>query len=793
MSANAALPRSEQASVVSHPQPGIEFFERVLSCAWTPDNQMVACAAYEKGETGGVAVFWADARTGQTERVNIPAAWSAVGQPAIASSKEGIALVWIEEDPDQGWRLMHTILANRRPGSCRCLLTSPSLLMAPAICWYLGQWMVAFTAMSEQESRLSVCYGAIPSGGGPIEPVWLASSGEDANRAAIASNGNCLMLAWDTMTGDHSSIDCLVIHADGQPGERRTIGRDHERFLSPFLAADRDGFVLTWVISSDIVEPERGIVDHRTMAGCACVTENSLTLLPANAQKDPFAAADLRPGLLGYRRYSGYYGLRRRPRPVVCANGIWLAWEAMLEPAVLQEPGSVAYSASSGQLIAQKWAGDGWSNPRVIHQGGSHYALPGSSPTDEIPAIYLDLLSEATGPVCRLAQVNPNAGTELSLVPEPWAAWQPYEPAAGAQSRYTTTVDGKPYQLFWADTHTHSVFSPDAEGEPEELIRFGRDVAHLDAMAIVDNDFYPYFGLTRLKWRIHLALAERFTKTGEFAFFPGYEYTYHDANLKPDFNHRYVIYPRGHGGLFRRTDPASSTLDGLMQSLAGTEALPVTHHTTWKLSTSEKDRQVEVCSSWRVCKEESDFIDNRLAEGDRFSFIGSSDTHRNVPGLGGALTGIYAAELTPEAIFEAYRSHRVIATQGNRTAIDLSVAGCFIGQSGCASGDVPVRLKVVAERRIESVALLRDGKAVRTFAPGGNQLDARFVDPQPESGEHVYYVRVKLAGDPSFNAPDGVTDPERVFFSDDRSRYPHNFARAEGPFAWSTPIWLKTD
>ena len=41
------------------------------------------------------------------------------------------------------------------------------------------------------------------------------------------------------MTGDHSSIDCLVIHADGQPGERRTIGRDHERFLSPFLAADR--------------------------------------------------------------------------------------------------------------------------------------------------------------------------------------------------------------------------------------------------------------------------------------------------------------------------------------------------------------------------------------------------------------------------------------------------------------------------------------------------------------------------------------------------------------------------
>ena len=147
MSADAALPRSEQASVVSHPQPGIEFFERVLSCAWTPDNQMVACAAYEKGETGGVAVFCADEEAGLAERVNIPAFWPAVGQPAIASSKAGIALVWVEADPDKGWRLMHTVLNNRRPGACRCLLSSPSLLMAPAICWHLGQWMVAFTAM----------------------------------------------------------------------------------------------------------------------------------------------------------------------------------------------------------------------------------------------------------------------------------------------------------------------------------------------------------------------------------------------------------------------------------------------------------------------------------------------------------------------------------------------------------------------------------------------------------------------------------------------------------------------
>lgn len=791
MSSKAALPGSENHSVVSHPQPGIEFFERVLSCARTADGQLVACTAYEKGETGGIAVFWADERTGLTERIAMPATYPAVGQPAVAAAQTEVALVWIEADQDAGWRLMHTILTNRRPGPRRCLWTSPSLLMAPALCRYDGLWTVAFTAMSPDQ-HLSVCYAAILPGG-PIEPVWLVSSGEDANRPAIASNGTCLMLAWDTMTEDRSSIDYLIWSAVGQPGARQTICRADERYLSPFLAADRDGFVLSWVISSDVIEPERGIVDHRTMAGCARVTEKSCILMPASTGEDPAAAADLRPGLLGYRRYSGYYGLRRRPRPVVCADGVCLVWEAMLEPAVLHEPDAVASTASSGQLIAQKWTGGGWSQPRMVHQGGSHYALPGSSPTTEIPIIYLDLLSDPAGPVCRTAQVNPDSGVLQKLVADPWAAWQPYKPAAAAQTRYTTTVGGTTYQLFWADTHTHSVFSPDAEGEPDELIRFGRHVAHLDAMAIVDNDFYPYFGLTRLKWQIHLALAERFTQGGAFACFPGYEYTYHDAGLQPDFNHRYVIYPRGRGGLFRRTDPASGTLDGLMQALEGSDALPVAHHTTWRLSASDRDRQVEVCSSWRVCKEESDQIERRLALGDRFSFIGSSDTHRNVPGLGGALTGIYATALTPEAIFDAYRNHRVIATQGNRTVIDLSVAGLFIGQSGAARGDLPVRLQVLAERRIESVTLLRDGQAVRTFEPEAQQLEVRFLDPRPEPGEHVYYVRVKLAGDPSFNAPDGVMDPARVFFSDDRARYPHNFARADGPFAWSTPIWLQTD
>ena len=54
--------------------------------------------------------------------------------------------------------------------------------------------------------------------------------------------------------------------------------------------------------------------------------------------------------------------------------------------------------------------------------------------------------------------------------------------------------------LFWADTHCHSVLSADAEGELDELAAFGRDIAGLDIMAIVDNDYYPYKALTGAEW-----------------------------------------------------------------------------------------------------------------------------------------------------------------------------------------------------------------------------------------------------------------------------------------------------
>ena len=68
------------------------------------------------------------------------------------------------------------------------------------------------------------------------------------------------------------------------------------------------------------------------------------------------------------------------------------------------------------------------------------------------------------------------------------------------------------YSVFWADTHCHSNFSVDAEGEVDELVHFGRDMAGLDAMAVVDNDYYPHKALTEPEWCLYGQLARLSTR-----------------------------------------------------------------------------------------------------------------------------------------------------------------------------------------------------------------------------------------------------------------------------------------
>src|SRR5262245_30692494 len=99
-------------------------------------------------------------------------------------------------------------------------------------------------------------------------------------------------------------------------------------------------------------------------------------------------------------------------------------------------------------------------------------------------------------------------------------------------------------------------------------------------------------------------------------------------------------------------------LDALARFALQHDLLLNVHHEWWALTEPPSEANWEVCSGWGVHLADpvmhQQYID-ALKHGRRMGFIGNSDNHRRNPGLGGALTGIWASALTREAIMNALR------------------------------------------------------------------------------------------------------------------------------------------
>jgi hypothetical protein len=161
-----------------------------------------------------------------------------------------------------------------------------------------------------------------------------------------------------------------------------------------------------------------------------------------------------------------------------------------------------------------------------------------------------------------------------------------------------------------------------------------------------------------------------------------------------------------------------------------------------------------------------------LDQGYRLAFAGNSDSHRRNPGLAGALTGVYAEELTSEAILDALKNRRFYATNGSWIVLDSRANGAMMGQEvEAAGGDVRITLLAVGTKPIVQATLVRDGQEIQTFrGDGGRQLRVVHEYEQLPEGTHWYYWRVAQAGT--------------------SAQYPGNVTCARGHLAWSSPHWV---
>lgn len=608
------------------------------------------------------------------------------------------------------------------------------------------------------------------------EPKVLSPENCDAFRPTVYFIHDRLFIFWDQYSEGNYSIHGACIR-NSRIENRFNFYEKECNWIQPELTAGNDSVFLSW-ISSGTVEDNKTIVDHEVFGIGAMlnINDDNFSSLVFPDEKGENHIADLRNGLLvaDQESHQNYSGLRRNLRLINVENkGLYCLYERR-------------FSERSGCLIARKYhlSNKQWGSETVIHNGGSNYALPAKSSESVVQFAFI-----VDGNHVEFAKINFEDTTfePLSDNNKHWYRWKPTRMKREKISGEVTTQKGR-LKLFWSDTHCHSAFSPDVEGEVDELIHFARDVAKLDAVCISDNDYYPHKSLNTSEWQILQFLSNHYTEPGRFLAFPGFEYTNWD---KPEnhINHRIVLYAEG-GPLYRHIDPETSTIEKLYDRLAQDKLNPLCypHHTTYKLENSNYERLVEICSSWRVCMEECDFSVNQLKSGHRFGFMGSSDTHRAVPGLGGTMTGVFAESLERKSVFSSYMNRHTIVTQGFFCFIDFKINDSFIGEECEISNHPPIlQTSIIAPRKICHVEIFRDGKTIKQFSPNKPTWEKEYSDLTVKNGPHFYFLRVRLDGEPGFNMAPELNGNNPFTTS---GEYPHNLSRSQGCYAWTSPIWL---
>jgi hypothetical protein len=363
------------------------------------------------------------------------------------------------------------------------------------------------------------------------------------------------------------------------------------------------------------------------------------------------------------------------------------------------------------------------------------------------------------------------------------------EPTSGIAQRSNAidvVADEPAERLWWGDIHSQTYFT-DGLRCPEELYAFARDEAFLDIFALSDHAEH----LTDRQWDYFVAVTNDCNAPGEFATLVGLEWTSHK------WGHRNVYYPGDGGPILRSTDPAFADTPSIYRVAHEHGALVIPHHSAnvtmgvdWSLGHDpDVERLVEIHSVWGNSERPAEagnplpirtlggekagqHVVDALARGYRLGFTGGGDIHDGRPGdelhnrqlkpeqyrllPRQGIMGVWAPELTREAIFEALWNRRVFATTNVRVLLRFSVAGQPMGSEARASGTIPIHAYAASEVPIARADLVRNGADIQTLEPHACELDWQTTD-EPTEFPAYYYVRL---------------------------------TRTDGNLAWSSPVWV---
>jgi len=710
---------------------------------------------------------------------------AAHGPPTIVASSDGsVSAVWSSKIAGR-WR----VVLRQRIGDvwqpAITLSDSQNDAVFPTIAH--GQDGGLLAAWSEHTDGHWRIQARHIGGSKPAAAFSVSARGTDAFRPVIAENDGKRWVFWDQYDRPNYAIFGRVV-APGR-GEIERVSTPGENCLTPTALPHRSGLHVAWLRKIDVVGGP-GVISQWHTLHAAVKGQGSWRQIETS--EGSTVAAVLTQGLMAQIEprpvaTGGYLGPRVRPQLMADGDRVWLLWERKSN-----HRGSTP--TVSGDLVGRPSVGGRWQKPVVLKQGYVDYHVVDrpSSPQGQVQILASHLPKRG---LRRYEMFDVKLDQATPFQQDEWTGWEPVELPISEESmpRREVSIGGKNYQLFWGDLHCHNGLTADAEGQPDEMHHYARDRAGLDVVVFTNNDFYNV-PLTQYDFELGNLFAAKFSarlRDGRRGFLslPGFEWTSRipgistatladSSNWLPPYrnrsypNHRSVIYPPGGGPLVHFTEVGNdiSRLNAAVESAGG---ITLSQHNAFKLSGHRVEVGMELTSGWsNYIASHPKLFHEPLNNGARLGFTANGDTHRRAPGLSGALTGIYAEDLTAESILDALRQRRCFATMGSQMFLDARADGSFMGGEVAAEdGRITLTLHAIGTRAITRASLIRDGEVVHEVSGNGScDFKTSFTDDSLSKGTHWYYWRVSQER------------PARVL--------PGNLMPAHGHLAWSSPNWV---
>ncbi|MBQ7321288.1 MAG: DUF3604 domain-containing protein [Clostridia bacterium] len=343
------------------------------------------------------------------------------------------------------------------------------------------------------------------------------------------------------------------------------------------------------------------------------------------------------------------------------------------------------------------------------------------------------------------------------------------------------------------EMHGHTNLS-DGQPDIDTYFRNIRDIAKLDFAAISDHDHggvgHPtLWAGSPSKWDLIREKVKEYNEPGKFSTLLAYE-----RDSYPFYNNM-VLYFRSHDAEMIRGVRDGELTEAELRAILAREDVIAAPHDTYSFSagcdflTIDQDLilpMIEIYSRADAVEYmdhpafsqtvscEGGFWQDALRRGAKMGVIGGSDSHngtggmvdesKGYPGMYPGVTGVWAEENTPTALFDAIRAKRTYAfmmgkpdgEMGGRMVIDFRINGHWMGETVTRpeGGDLSIYFEIKADTPIESVTLVKNCRNYIRLHSGKEII----FDYRQEIECDSYYLRVALK---------------------------------DGRYGWTSPIWVE--